>query len=178
MSHTPGPWEIMESANALVVMGANSKHVVIVPLFREHEWNKEEWEGLNLEEKNKVSIANTRLIAAAPELYEAIQTVDMALAGQKTSLEEWANISKTVRAALTKARGGLFDEAEYRHLLEDKKANKLSPQEEERLIQLYEEGEVDDIPSFFLRSEVEQKMDSLIEMIDDLTQRIKTLLEK
>ena len=41
MSHTSGPWEIMESANALVVMGANSKHVVIVPLFREHEWNKE-----------------------------------------------------------------------------------------------------------------------------------------
>ena len=70
MSYTPGPWEIMESANALVVMGANSKHVVIVPLFREHEWNKEEWEGLNLEEKNKVSIANTRLIAAAPELYQ------------------------------------------------------------------------------------------------------------
>ena len=47
----------------------------------------------------------------------------------------------------------------------------------ERLIQLYEEGEVDDIPSFFLRSEVEQKMDSLIEMIDDLTQRIKTRKE-
>ena len=75
MSHTPGPWEIMESANALVVMGANSKHVVIVPLFREHEWNKEEWEGLNLEEKNKVSIANARLIAAAPELLECLEHI-------------------------------------------------------------------------------------------------------
>ena len=46
-----------------------------------------------------------RLIAAAPKLYEAIQAVDMALTGQKTSLEEWANTSRIVRAALAKVRG-------------------------------------------------------------------------
>ena len=105
MSYTPGPWEIMESANALVVMGANSKHVVIVPLFREHEWNKEEWEGLNLGEKNKVSIANTRLIAAAPELYEALEAAYMVLKPQKSRFENYVDAVTLARAALAKARG-------------------------------------------------------------------------
>ena len=157
MSYTPGPWNY-EEPDVVGLPHLRAANGDAVATFLREPWNS----------------SDIPLIAAAPELYEAIQTVDMALAGQKTSLEEWANISKTVRAALTKARGGLFDEAEYRHLLEDKKTNKLSPQEEERLIQLYEEGEVDDIPSFFLRSDVEQKIDSLIEMIDDLTQKIKT----
>ena len=73
MSHTPGPWKITESANAIVVMGPNAQHVVIIPLFKEYAWSKEEWEGLNLEEKNKVSIANARLVAAAPELLEELR---------------------------------------------------------------------------------------------------------
>lgn len=57
--------------------------------------------------------------------------------------------------------------------MEAKKANALLPQEEERIIQLYEEGKVDDVPSVFLRSEVQQKMDSLIGKIGELIQEIK-----
>ena len=115
MSHTPGPWEIMESANALVVMGANSKHVVIVPLFREHEWNKEEWEGLNLEEKNKVSIANTRLIAAAPELYEmlseVLSSIERVACGGENAVRFRAEWIEEARAVCAKVRG---DEGERR----------------------------------------------------------------
>lgn len=101
MSHTPGPWEIMESANALVVMGADSKHVVIVPLFREYEWDKEEWGDLNLEERNRVSIANAQLIAAAPELYEALENlIDFLFHGKKN-----CQAILRAKAALAKARG-------------------------------------------------------------------------
>lgn len=108
MKHTPGPWKITESANAIVVMGPNAQHVVIIPLFKEYAWSKEEWEGLNLEEKNKVSIANARLIAAAPELLEVIrEAVDSAeremAKGRKASpgLATWL---EKARAALAKAR--------------------------------------------------------------------------
>lgn len=84
MNYTPGPWKV----DRPYIRGAGR---AIASL---ESWHNEVEDA-----------ANARLIAAAPELYEAVQTVDMALAGQKTSLEEWANISKTVRAALAKARG-------------------------------------------------------------------------
>lgn len=101
MKHTPGPWEITESANAIVVMGPNAQHVVIIPLFKEYAWSKEEWEGLNLEEKNKVSIANARLIAAAPELFEALENLmDFLFHGKK----DRQTILRAT-AALAKARG-------------------------------------------------------------------------
>lgn len=101
MKHTPGPWKITESANAIVVMGPNAQHVVIIPLFKEYAWSKEEWEGLNLEEKNKVSIANARLIAAAPELFEALENLmDFLFHGKK----DRQTILRAT-AALAKARG-------------------------------------------------------------------------
>ena len=101
MSYTPGPWEVTESANAIVVMGSNAQHVVIIPLFKEYAWSKEEWEGLNLEEKNKVSIANARLIAAAPELYEALESLIDFLFHEKKNRQAILR----AKAALAKARG-------------------------------------------------------------------------
>ena len=101
MKHTPGPWKITESANAIVVMGPNAQHVVIIPLFKEYAWSKEEWEGLNLEEKNKVSIANARLIAAAPELCEALENlIEFLVHGKKN-----CQAILRAKAALARARG-------------------------------------------------------------------------
>ena len=75
--------------------------MVIIPLFKEYAWSKEEWEGLNLEEKNKVSIANTRLIAAAPEMYGAlVDLIGFLFHGKK----DCQAILKAT-AALAKARG-------------------------------------------------------------------------
>ena len=104
MSHTPGPWKITESANAIVVMGPNTQHVVIIPLFKEYAWSKEEWEGLNLEEKNKVSIANARLIAAAPELFEALRDIYAALVIEEISAETRTRARLRARDALALVR--------------------------------------------------------------------------
>ena len=115
MSHTPGPWKITESANAIVVMGPNAQHVVIIPLFKEYAWSKEEWEGLNLEEKNKVSIANARLVAAAPELLECLQHIQgivsesQGVAGwhQNGQIASWDELGlrEEIDAVLAKVRG-------------------------------------------------------------------------
>lgn len=111
MSYTPGPWEIMESANAFVVMGSNAKHVVIIPLFREYAWSKEEWEGLNLEEQNKVRIANACLIAAAPELLEACEALLAVIDVRMLELSEpeWGKrkreAERKARAVCAKAQG-------------------------------------------------------------------------
>lgn len=63
-------------------------------------------------------------------------------------------------------------EAEYRSLLEAKKENTISAQQEERLVCLYRNlrgyGEVDAIPADLLRPNIEEKMDSLIERIGQL----------
>lgn len=70
-------------------------------------------------------------------------------------------------------------EAEYRNLLEAKKNNTITAQQEERLSYLYgllrAYGEVDELPVELLNPKVEAKMDSLIV---ELSQLLNTLGEK
>lgn len=70
-------------------------------------------------------------------------------------------------------------EAEYRSLLEAKKNNTITAQQEERLSYLYgllrAYGEVDELPVELLNPKVEEKMDSLIV---ELSQLLNTLGEK
>lgn len=72
-----------------------------------------------------------------------------------------------------------FREAEYRNLLEAKKNNTITAQQEERLSYLYgllrAYGEVDELPVELLNPKVEAKMDSLIV---ELSQLLNTLGEK
>ena len=72
MSHTPGPWEIETSSQGLIVIGSNEQPVVLIPFFLEGEWEKDEWKKLDLSKRNVELVANARLIAAAPELYEEL----------------------------------------------------------------------------------------------------------
>ena len=74
-------------------------------MFKEYAWSKEEWEGLNLEEKNKVSIANARLIAAAPELYEALRDLfEAVIMSEKISIEAGFKARVRARDILLKLR--------------------------------------------------------------------------
>ena len=63
-------------------------------------------------------------------------------------------------------------EAEYRSLLEAKKNNTITAQQEERLSYLYgllrAYGEVDELPVELLNPKVEEKMDSLIGELSQL----------
>ena len=98
MTYTPGPWQMIQEDKGRNELSRQNHGRN--PIYRVESANfGHGFVGYFRRKRDAI------LAAAAPELYEAVQTVDMALAGQKTSLEEWANISKTVRAALTKARG-------------------------------------------------------------------------
>ena len=55
-------------------------------------------------EKLLAIYSTARLIAAAPELYEALEAAYLVLTSQKTRLEEYADAVALARAALAKAR--------------------------------------------------------------------------
>lgn len=90
MSHTPGPWRYMSICDENgeddggVLIG---EHIVVADYLH-----------LN-------NLANARLIAAAPELCEALEAAYMVLTSQKTRLEEHVDAVTLARAALAKARG-------------------------------------------------------------------------
>lgn len=69
-------------------------------------------------------------------------------------------------------------ETEYRTLLETKRSNTISAQQEERLAYLYRilraYGEVDELPVELLHASIEKKMDSLIGGLNDLLTSLNT----
>lgn len=69
-------------------------------------------------------------------------------------------------------------ESEYRSLLEARRGNKISAQQEERFTYLYRilraYGEVDELPVELLQSAIEEKMDSLISEINELLTALNT----
>lgn len=84
MSHTPGPWKV----DRPYIRGTGRAIVSIESWCDEVE-----------------DAANARLIAAAPELYEALEAAYMVLKPQKSRFEEYVNAVTLARAALAKARG-------------------------------------------------------------------------
>ena len=83
MSHTPGPWKV----DRPYIRGAGRAIASLEPGRNEGE-----------------DAANARLIAAAPELYEALEAAYLVLTSQKTRLEEHADAVTLARAALAKVR--------------------------------------------------------------------------
>ena len=69
-------------------------------------------------------------------------------------------------------------ESEYRSLLEARRGNTISAQQEERFTYLYRilraYGEVDELPVELLQSAIEEKMDSLISEINELLTALNT----
>ena len=87
-AHTPGPWRADPSCNGLAIESAAHGNVGIVNLAR-------------------ASVADARLIAAAPDLLEACQTV---LAGFDRGIAVDANtvnglVAARLRSAVAKAEG-------------------------------------------------------------------------
>lgn len=93
--HTPGPWNAVELEDGNIVTG-NTRHcgnVCELDLGAE-------------------SAANARLIAAAPELLEALEKCEQALSAYQvecgpvmTSGIDAEEVTKAARAAIKKARG-------------------------------------------------------------------------
>ena len=92
-THTPGPWHVsddMYGVGNLLVAGVTAS-------------NAEPIANCGL---GKTGKANARLIAAAPELLDALQTAAMALIGYTHRNEIIENALDSARAAIAKATGG------------------------------------------------------------------------
>ena len=84
MSHTPGPWKV----DRPYIRGAGRAIATL-------ESGRDEVE----------DAANARLIAAAPELLEALEAAYLVLTPQKSRFEKYVDAVTLARAALAKARG-------------------------------------------------------------------------
>ena len=92
MSHTPGPWRVtVNPARGILVKGPNAYVMMRHPLTKSWKRNQELY-------------ANACLVAAAPELYEALEAAYMVLKPQKSRFEEYVNAVTLARAALAKVR--------------------------------------------------------------------------
>lgn len=87
MSHTPGPWRLERDYNGVpeFVLGGDT----CVCDF-----------GIEAPKPE-----DARLIAAAPELYEALEAAYMVLGPQKSRFKDYVDAVTLARAALAKARG-------------------------------------------------------------------------
>ena len=100
-AHTPGPWMLGDSdlpVSSLAVCG--------LPVGRRHgtivRFAKPRPDGVSFEE----SYCNARLIAAAPELLEALQALASADFGPAEWTESAERAALLARAAIRKATGG------------------------------------------------------------------------
>jgi hypothetical protein len=84
--HTPGPWEVYTPMSSDSTFGIDGPHGEAVIFFGRDK------------ENGIYSIHNARLIAAAPELLEALQQL---CADELHTQEKWDN----ARAAIAKATG-------------------------------------------------------------------------
>lgn len=102
MSYTPGPWKVDEDG---FVWGCcpgpafmETAHFLVAEV---RGWGYLQYRA----DGEQIQAGNARLIAAAPELYEALEAAYMVLKPQKSRFEEYVNAVTLARAALAKARG-------------------------------------------------------------------------
>jgi hypothetical protein len=88
--HTPGPWRVVDETDILALEGTPSSIVVASTKF--FEGPATSWE-----------CANARLIAAAPELLEAL--VMLMHCGPHPRMGEWKRAIQNASAAIDKAEG-------------------------------------------------------------------------
>ena len=97
--HTPGPWTWGESYNGLYGSGKDNEVLRFAP-----------YEGMYLDWGSKSRDANARLIAAAPELLEALKKIsaieDLERCGDWEEIEQAREIAREIaNAAIKKAEG-------------------------------------------------------------------------
>lgn len=112
--HTPGPWTIgQDYGGNYAVCSSRAKvanHVATVPVF-----NGMSHSGASVPHEQSVAEANARLIAAAPELLEALQFAFAKIVFDNPKLDAARNdralndivvgIENKIRAAIAKATG-------------------------------------------------------------------------
>ena len=91
MNHTPGPWRVSASKRGGFDIVADNRGTHGGP-FVVASRN-------DIDHRSEESLANCRLIAAAPEMLEALQAV-LASGG-----EDWETGACVIRAAIAKAEG-------------------------------------------------------------------------
>ena len=95
--HTPGPWKVKAGTNAVL---AGRKQIC-------SHVNAASALPVNMLEDQEIAQANARLIAAAPDLLEALKGVLKVERGSsgRIILEGWHE--EAIRAAIAKATGGV-----------------------------------------------------------------------
>jgi hypothetical protein len=96
--HTPGPWQVMDSFYPSIkeVFGASFKISCVM------------WATDLTEEDYQQRSADLRLIAAAPDLLEALQSAERAMSNKHFAAEVLAHdsvVREMIRAAIAKAGG-------------------------------------------------------------------------
>lgn len=93
MTHTPGPWRVSTSKIRRVITGHG---IVICNAVMRHAATEKTKDAIEAE-----AISNARVIAAAPELLEALDNLVIGI-GMGWDLEGMIDVA---RAAIAKARG-------------------------------------------------------------------------
>ena len=113
--HTKGPWEAVpargyEKRGWVEVVAHRNRPVVVVDAFERHSCDESECPECH--HGVRITPEDARLIAAAPELLEALERVDQALSAYlvecgplMTPGVDAEEIAKSARAAIAKARG-------------------------------------------------------------------------
>jgi len=96
--HTPGPWEIKYHPDPCYKYISGPEHIALAQVV----WRVEE------EDRSPVCEANAHLIAAAPELLDALCYLLEASSGQGPH-EQWLAAMDQARAAIAKATGVLAE---------------------------------------------------------------------
>lgn len=94
--HIPGPWSLSANAEGFEIY-ADLPHATDCVIAKRGPWPAE----------TQRNLANARLIAAAPELLEALEGLltRMANTPMGLSLSEWSDVAGPASAAIAKARG-------------------------------------------------------------------------
>lgn len=92
--HTPGPWRVQATGHSFVVEAHTHTEAISV----DANGNPCRWSEYNE--------ANARLIAAAPELLEALQRLSAQCERQRMAWQLESDAEKTARAVIAKATGG------------------------------------------------------------------------
>lgn len=93
--HTPGPWINDGDEISGLADGENSQSYIVPICTMDADWNAE------------ITAANARLIAAAPDLLDALQKMLVLYQGRKQGVfGEWTEPVIDARAAIKKATGG------------------------------------------------------------------------
>ena len=97
MSHTPGPWAIEKDSKDIVKVRA---YATVATCTTAGLWDSKRTQVISPEE----CMANARLIAAAPELLEALEACNEAMS-YMSEYDIPINLPEKAKAAIAKARG-------------------------------------------------------------------------